>query len=389
MNRDYIKTEQPALRNFVHNIMLTWWPHIVVDGHNGGAYPYHICYQGPTHPDTDQRLIDLCHFDIFPYINKRMKDNDYKSFYYMRGSRESWRGGAADARMQWNYGGFIDNIPILIESPRGHERKDAILSAKVTYEAILEWAQKNSARLRSLITQTRSDMIRRGQKAQGDIPVQFELGPMDFKVSYELAEGRGEERTITQINDKDLIMKANVTKTRPLPYAYILEPRAWKAVEMLQRQKVLIEVLQEDTEFEVEAYLATKVEHISEYDHPAAVVVTLADETIKRKQAFPRGSYVIRTGQIMGRIVTHMLEPETKDNVVRWNTMDAILPRLPTPEQQATSDRSAEGRRKVTPERQPAARSGMPLRKRTPREPIIPIFKLMTPTKLPTIFLRY
>ncbi|KPK74811.1 MAG: hypothetical protein AMJ79_13100 [Phycisphaerae bacterium SM23_30] len=415
MNRDYIKTEQPALRSFVQNIMLTWWPHIVVDGHNGGSYPYHICYQGPTHPDTDQRLIDLCHFDIFPYINERMEDNGYKSFYYTRGNAERWMGGEADARMQWNYGGFIDNIPILIESPGGHDRKTAILSAKVTYEAILEWSIENSRTLRRTITQSRQEMIERGQKAQGEIPVEFEIGPTDFKVSYEYTEGRGADRKILQATDKDLIMKANPTKTRPLPYAYILEPRAKKAIEMLQRQKILIEVLQEDTELEVEVYQATGIELRAEYDHPAAVTVTLADETIKRTQTFPKGSYVVRTGQMMGRIVTHMLEPETKDNVVRWNTMDAILPRVPSTTAEvaaagaraagaraagaraagarAAGARAAGGQRQIVEGRQQqrgqrAGRAGMPQRGRTAREPIIPIFKLMIPTQLSTRILE-
>jgi len=395
LNRDYIKTEQPAISSFVQNIMLTWWPQIVVDGHNGGSYPYHICYQGPTHPDTDQRLSDLCHHDIFPYINQRMEDNGYKSFYYTGGNAERWRGGEADARMQWNYGGFIDNIPILIESPGGYDRKTASLSAKVTYEAILEWSINNSRRLQRTITSSRQDMIERGQKAQGEIPVEFEIGPTDFKVSYEIAEGRrGEDRTIIQITDKDLIMKAVPTKTRPLPYAYILEPRAYKAVEMLARQKILIEVLQEDTELEIEAYLATGIERRSEYDHPAAVRLTLADETIKRTQTFPKGSYVIRTGQMMGRIVTHMLEPETKDNVVRWNTMDAILPRIPTQTAQAAPPRQTGQRRQIAEGRnvqqtqQRAGRGARGGQRGGSREPIVPIFKLMKPIALPTKILE-
>ena len=391
MNRDYIKTEQPALRSFVQNIMLTWYPHIVVDGHNGGSYPYHICYQGPTHPDTDQRLMDLCHHDIFPYINQRMEDNGYKSFYYTRGNEDRWMGGEADARMQWNYGGFIDNIPILIESPGGHERKTAILSSKVTYEAILEWAIDNSRRLQRTIAQSRQDMIERGQKAQGEIPVEFEIGPTDFKVSYELAQGRGEDRTIIQVTDKDLIMKAIPTKMRALPYAYILEPRAFPAVEMLLRQEILVEVLQEETELEIEAYVATGIERRSEYDHPAAVTLSLADETVKRTQTFPKGSYVIRTGQMMGRVVTHMLEPETKDNVVRWNTMDAILPRIPTtqatqaapPRQTGQRRQIAEGRN-VQQTQQRAGRGARGGQRGGTREPIVPIFKLMKPTKLKT-----
>jgi hypothetical protein len=50
VNRDWIKLEQPALYNYVRNILLTWNPHLFLDGHNGGSQPYNICYQGPQMP---------------------------------------------------------------------------------------------------------------------------------------------------------------------------------------------------------------------------------------------------------------------------------------------------------------------------------------------------
>ena len=42
---------------------------------------------------------------------------------------------------------------------------------------------------------------------------------------------------------------------------------------------------------------------------------------------FPVGTYVVPTAQTLGRLVAHMLEVETEDNVVYWNTMDAWVPR--------------------------------------------------------------
>ena len=147
-----------------------------------------------------------------------------------------------------------------------------------------------------------------------------------------------------------------VLKERKRPYAYILEPRAVNAIEMLKNQNVLIEVLQEDTEIEIEAYQLQGIEHNVEYDHPAAVTVLLADETITRSQTFRKGAFIIRTGQIMGRVAAHLLEPETNDSVVRWNAMDAILPR-------------------------PAAEGADPA--------VLPIFKVMLPTALSTKVLQY
>ena len=65
------------------------------------------------------------------------------------------------------------------------------------------------------------------------------------------------------------------------------------------------------------------------------------------------------TGQVLGQVVTQMLEPETNDNVVYWNTMDAWIPKA-----RLTED-------------EPGGRQGG-----EEEPPLVPIFKLMTPTPL-------
>ena len=87
---------------------------------------------------------------------------------------------------------------------------------------------------------------------------------------------------------------------------------------------------------------------------------------VRNTQTFPAGTYVVPTGQILGRLVTHMLEPETDDNVIYWNTMDAWVPRPGTRQAPAGGLPNADADTSGTP-------SG-PL--------LVPIFKLMRPTPL-------
>ncbi|MCJ7628212.1 MAG: hypothetical protein MUO50_07465, partial [Longimicrobiales bacterium] len=54
LNRDYVKLEQPALANYVTNLMGAWRPHMFVDSHNGGSRPYNLCYQCSSHYDPAQ-----------------------------------------------------------------------------------------------------------------------------------------------------------------------------------------------------------------------------------------------------------------------------------------------------------------------------------------------
>ncbi|KPK75724.1 MAG: hypothetical protein AMJ79_10070 [Phycisphaerae bacterium SM23_30] len=368
LNRDFIKLEQPATWNYTHNILLTWQPHIYMDGHNGGAYPYNICYESPTHAATNLRLINICDEEIFPYISQEMEFHGYKAWYYSGGNRTAWRGGGTNARDNSNYGGFMNSISILFESPR-QDRADGAKSGYIATRALLEYVADNPDKIINYVTWARRETIELGQKARGDIAIEVTRGPMDYKVSYLIAEGRGEQRKIIEVTDADLLIKPVVTKTRPRPYAYLLEARAYKAIELLKKHSITIEVLQEDVELDIEAYNMIGINHRSVYDHPASVSVTCDKKTIKRKQTFTKGSYVVRTGQMQGRLVTHMLEPETNDNVLTWNTLDAILPRTPG---RSIDPKIVEG------QDQP----------RSSRPAIIPIYKLMTPVALPTKILK-
>jgi hypothetical protein len=40
----------------------------------------------------------------------------------------------------------------------------------------------------------------------------------------------------------------------------------------------------------------------------------------------PAGTYLVRTAQNAGRLLTQMLEPDTEDSLLGWNFLDHTLP---------------------------------------------------------------
>ena len=376
MNRDYIKLEQPELAAYVKNILHAWHPHVVVDGHNGCAFPYNVCYQGPSMASSDPRLTEICDREIFPLINRRMEDSKYRSWYYSGGDQKQWRVGGFDPRIGRNYIGLINSIGILFESPGGQPGEMATRSGIVAYQTVAEFAAANAARVRAIVESARQDTVAAGKKAQGEVVVQMKYDPEDYKVSYLIggSGGSGWDRPIVEVKDALLLKKPVPTQSRPRPYAYVLEARSIKAIEMLQRHDIHIEVLAEDTELEVEYYrIDREVQYSHEYDHPASASVQVVDSA-SRKIKFPKGSFVIPTGQPLGRVVTHMLEPETNDNVVKWNTLDFLLPA---------------GARRAQPTDEEERRAANPPQTQTRREPVeFPIYKMMRPQPLPSTVLR-
>jgi hypothetical protein len=375
MNRDYIKLEQPELAAYVKNILNTWHPDVVVDGHNGCAFPYNVCYQGPSMASSDPRLTEICDQEIFPLINRRMGESKFRSWYYSGGDQKTWRTGGYDARIGRNYSGLINSIGILFESPGGQAGEMAVRSGMVAYQAVAEFVAANAAKVRDLVRKARADTIAAGKNAAGEVVVQMKYEPEDYRVSYLIGGpgGTGWDRPIIEVKDAQLIKKPVPTKTQLRPYAYVLEARSVKAIEMLQRHGIHIEVLAEDTEMEVAYYrIDREVNYSHEYDHPASASVQVV-EVASKKMMCPKGTYVIPAGQPLGRVVTHMLEPETNDNVVKWNTMDFVLPARPSTRQATDEEeRRAAGN--------PAQARGVPLE--------FPIYKLMKPQALPTRVLQ-
>jgi hypothetical protein len=159
------------------------------------------------------------------------------------------------------------------------------------------------------------------------------------------------ERVITEVTNADLLKKPVATKTRARPYAYILPSDAQKAIDLLKMHNITVEVLQQDTPLPIEAYVLKAIERTKVHNHPEAVIVTVEDTTFKQVINFPKGTYVVRTGQVMGRMISHMLEPETPENILIWNRMDNLLP-------------------------EPGTNS------------FIPIYKLPNPTNLPIVLLE-
>jgi dipeptidyl-peptidase 4 len=324
LNRDYIKLEQPAILHYVRDLVHRWSPHLYIDGHNGGSFPYNLNYQCTSNAGADRRITLLCDQELFPAIDARLEAEDFKSWYYTRGTETRWNGGGSEARIGRNYGGMANMVAILFESPGWQEMRIGVPSGILGYKAIVEWVRDNPERLVRTVNDARRETIALGSAAEGDVVVEMEYAPEEYTVTYEIGTGNGPEvRTITS---DSLMIRPVATKVRPRPYAYLLPRDAVDAVALLRRHNITVEVLQEDMTLQADAYRIDGVDFERAYNHAAAAKVRVAD-VVSLEQTFPRGTYVIPTGQMMGRVVTHMLEPETSDNIVYWNTMDAWIPR--------------------------------------------------------------
>jgi len=238
VNRDWIKLEQPSLYNYVRNILLTGIRTCSWTGTTAAPNPYNICYQGPANAASDRRITDLCDQEIFPYIGREMEKNGYKAWYYSGGDEKQWRTAPTEARISINYGGFITHSESCSSRP-GRIGTSGAKSGLVATRALVQYVADNAEKVMMTVDRARRETMQMGQEARGDIVVQMTKGPKPYKVSYEIMTTVGERKILrpagyganapaAEGRQCDLIMEPIATKTRPWPYAYILEARAYK-----------------------------------------------------------------------------------------------------------------------------------------------------------------
>ncbi len=363
LNRDYMALDQPSMAAYIGNLINRWHPHIYVDGHDGGAvqyggaYPYNLLRQGPALASADPSITELADHSVFPFLDARMEAAGYRAFYWARGDEERWYGGGAAPRMGRNYGGLANVLSILFEHAAWHDRETSLRSGIVAYSAILEYAREHSDELLGTIEAARARTIALGEAGEGRVPVAETVEAEEFRVTFQVPDPDDPDRLLT-VEDAELMKRPVATAYRDRPWAYVLPPQATEAAALLLRHNIQVERLTRTVEREGVAYTLADVDwEESDNGVRAATLIEVGDE-IEGSWELSTGSYVVRTGQLLGRVVTHLLEPENTDNVFYWNRMTSLVPLAELEAFRAGGE--------------------------TGEAPLLPIRKLMVPTGLPT-----
>lgn len=357
LNRDYVKLEHPSIRNYIQNVIGAWRPHMFVDGHNGGSRPYNLNYQCPSHADPALEITLLCDQEVFPAIDAMLEAEGLKSWYYTGGNAEEWRVGGSQARIGRNYGGFINSVGILFEAP-SQELEVGARAGYLGYLAVVKYAAENPDRLMNTVAAANAETVAMGSMPGSTVTTSMEYAAEEYPVSYEIM---GDDGNPVQVTGARLMKRPVVLTTRERPWAYTLPRDAVDAVAMLRRHGITVEQLREEAVLNVQAYKVGDITYSAQYNHAAVTQVEVAG-VMMIEQTLDAGTYIIPTGQNLGRLVGHMMEVETEDNVVYWNTMDAWIPR-----EGGTMYGSGNFRERP--------RSDLPL---------LPIYKIMAPVNLNT-----
>lgn len=324
MNRDFIVAETPEI-SAVLEILTTWWPEVWVDVHNGGAYPYNVTYQVTLHPAADGPLVGFARGPMYDRIRDHLSTQEMITYWYS-GPRQLddgewiWRTTVPWVRKQHSYGGLQNVITLLFEIPGRWTLEEQADNARESMEGMIRFVAENPEAVRQTVVEAQARTI---HEPPAVVPLEVEARAYPTPEEFYVVPERGAEPELVTGENRTLYV---ATETRPRPYAYAFGDRFDEVADHLRRHGIVVEQLTAPVRVRAEGYRVTSIDWADEpYQNHLLADVGVALEPPEEVE-LAAGTYFVRTRQNAGRLLTHLMEPDTEDSLVSWNFFDHSLP---------------------------------------------------------------
>jgi hypothetical protein len=347
LNRDYMKLESPEARGLVKNVLDRWDPLVTVDLHttDGSYHGYQLTYAPMLTPNADATLIDFERETLLPGIRARMKTQHGKETYYYGNFEDQlkpekgWSTFDNRPRFGNNYAGLRNRFAILSEA---YSYIDFRARVEVTHQfvhEILRSVARHGSTMRRIAARA-DERIRRGKVTK--LGVRFEIKPWRknttilWERSTPAKPGEGIQNPETgngpRIVRTGVIVPMKMTdfgifaptEKSDVPYAYLIDARATKAVENLRTHGIVVERLNAPAKLRAEQFVIANAQH-SAREFQKHRELTLTGAWKSNEVSFDAGTYVVRTNQPLARLAFYLLDPRSDDGLFEWNFFDELL----------------------------------------------------------------
>lgn len=338
LNRDFIKSDTRNARSFAA-IFHELDPDLFADTHvsNGADYQYVMTLDYAQKDKLGGPLGDFNDKVFLPYMYKHLKETGYEATPYVNAYGQTPDKGFVQfpdwPRYSTGYAALFHTIGVMTET---HMLKPYDQRVKSTY-AYLHGNIRFLAAYRKALLKLRNETkeaVKKQEKFaitwQVDKSKQSTIAFKGYEPEYIPSEVSGLPRLHYDRSKpftKDIpfydtyVPLDEVTR----PEAYII-PQGWhNIVELLRLNGVEMNVLDKDSEINVETY------HIQELETPKQPFeghywhTSVKLRTEKQKLIFKKGDWVVPTDQSANRYIIETLEPKAVDSFFKWNFFDTIL----------------------------------------------------------------
>jgi dipeptidyl-peptidase-4 len=338
LNRDFCKIESPEARALVRLIDQIN-PHLFVDCHttNGSKHRYALTYDVPHNPTTAPAIREFLRERMMPEVTLNLDQAGVSTFYYGNLSRDNsqWTTYGHEPRYSTEYVGLRGRLAVLSEAYSYISYRDRIEATKAFVSELLNFVTRNQEAVHKLLDSVDQELVTAAKTQPQRVPVSLDAKVTSFELRCKI---KGFKDGQPHEYECEFVGKYEPLKTTQLPYAYLLPEKFARVADRLKMHGVKLESLVVDTDLQVEVDTFTELNRSQRAFQKHKFVQAESDRNSTERQ-IPAGTYVIRTGQPLGRFLSYMLESASDDGFVFWNFFDDVIEiggehpvlRLPTP----------------------------------------------------------
>ena len=357
LNRDYVKAEAPETRATLA-LLARWDPDLFVDLHttDGSFHGYALTYAPPLAPvgiagpfvrDSmlpilRQRMRARDGFETFDYGNFDVEDASYRGGFAGAGRApgdtavHAWETYDHRPRYGVNYLGIRGRAAILSEAFSHDPFERRVKSTYAFVHEILSLAAQRPASFRRLARAQAA-----GPKTGSMVAIRAHMtrtpyrGPVIVEGLERLADTTlltqpgvprgmrrtGEYRTL----QLDVYDRFDAEYSVPVPAAYAIPADRDDVVRALRMYGITVHRLTAPARAPVTAFMVDTISHARRIFQGHNETTLHGRWLAPRATTLAAGSYLVRTAQPLGALAVYLLEPESDDGFVTWNTLDTAL----------------------------------------------------------------
>jgi zinc carboxypeptidase len=331
LNRDHMKLDSPEARSLV--AMLTAYdPHVGVDLHttNGTRHAYRLTYSPPLHPNTPVVIDHFLRDEWLPTVTDRIKEKHGWDYYYYGNysqRRPGWYTFDHRPRFNNNYLGLRNRVAILSEAYAYDTFEDRVASTLSFVEEILDFAQENARKIRSLVQEADAQSVVGRHLATRAV---HERSATEVTILMgEVAEGPHPSTGATILRRLDVVTPTDMyeygsfvaSETETAPDVYYVLPEATAALERLRAHGVINVPAPAGGQVRVERFEIDSTT-VSARPFQGHNERTLFGTWVEGVESLPSGTVAVPVDQPLGRLAFSLLEPRSDDGFANWALLD-------------------------------------------------------------------
>ncbi len=344
LNRDGMKVESPEIRGVITNVLNRWDPDVVMDCHTTNS-SYHVepvTFTWIMNPNCDRSLINYMRDKMMPdvsttLLNRYNVENCfYGEFIDQKNYDKGWISYAAEPRYLSNYVGVRNRLGILNENYVYADYKSRVIGCYNLIRSLMDYSSLHKAEIRELLKGVDAATIARGLNptAADSFAVAYEGRPTPNNVTvktYEVdvvVDENGKESLKKSDRRRDInvayIADYYATKSVRFPFAYVLSVPDAEVITLLKTHGIAVERLNDAINLDVDKFVVEDLKPVQRLNQ-GHYTETVSGHFVKENKEFPAGTYLVRTSQKLGYLISYLLEPQSDDGLLFWNYFDKYL----------------------------------------------------------------